>query len=166
MAKSSVIIAPITFVVVIICALLNNIFCVCSPIAAVVLGLAAGGLCVYFEKPADAEKAAVRGGIAGAISGLVALVAQTISETVALVILSAGKTPVACLPGLCEQASAPTSQAAYIASSFFSSCFCGLMLLAIMAGLGALGGILWHRYGNKAKSIPLPSIGIQPPVNG
>jgi hypothetical protein len=164
MAKSSVIIAPITLIFMVVTAVVNNYCCLCSPLAAVFLGLIAGGLCVYFEKPADSEKAAVRGGIAGTIAGVAALVGQTIGGTVILLVSGAGKTPVACLPGLCDLASAPTTQAAYVASAFFSSCFCGLIMLAMMAGLGALGGVLWFRYGNKIKSISPPSIGIQPPA--
>jgi hypothetical protein len=164
MAKSSVIIAPITLIFVGITALVNNYCCLCSPLAAVILGLIAGGLCVYFEKPADAEKAAARGAIAGTIAGLAALVGQTIGGTIILLIVGAGKTPVACLPGLCELASAQTSQASWVISSFFSSCFCGLMLLPIMAGLGALGGMLWFRYGKKMKNKTPSDLGFNPSV--
>jgi hypothetical protein len=82
MAKSSVIMALITLIVMIIASVINTLCCVCSPLAAAVLGLIAGGLCVYFEKQTDPEKAMVRGAIAGTIAGAAALVGTTIGGAV------------------------------------------------------------------------------------
>jgi hypothetical protein len=164
MAKSSIIMAPITLILVIITSLLNYVCCVCSPMAAAVLGLIAGGLCVYFEKPAEAEKSAVRGAVAGMIAGAAALVGETIGGTIIMLVAGSGKTPVACLPGLCDLASAPTSQTSWILSSFFSSCFCGLVLFAIMAGLGALGGRLWFWYIHRKTNTPPTDVTAQPSV--
>jgi hypothetical protein len=162
MTKSGVIMAPITLILVALTALLNSLCCVCSPLAAAALGLVAGGLCVYFEKPADAEKSMVRGAITGLIAGGAALIGETVGGTIILLIVGAGQTPVACLPGLCELASAPTSQTSWVLSSFFSSCFCGLVLLPIMAGMGALGGRLWFGYTHKKTNNPPPTITAQP----
>ena len=164
MAKSSIFVAPITLILMAIAAIPNNYCCLCSPLAAVAIGLIAGGLCVYFEKPADSEKAAVRGAIAGAIAGVAALVGQTIGGTIIALIVGAGQTPVACIPLLCDQASAPTSQTSWVIGSFFSSCFCGLMLLAAMAGLGALGGMVWFRYTQNKKNNPPSDPGLNPSV--
>ena len=164
MPKSSIIIAPITLIFMIITAVVNNYCCLCSPLSAVILGLIAGGLCVYFEKPINAEKAGVRGAIAGTIAGLAALVGQTIGGTIIAYFLGAGQTPVACIPLLCDKASAPTSQASWVIGSFFSACFCGLMLLAIMAALGALGGMLWFRYTQNKKNNPPSGTGLNPSV--
>ena len=154
MAKSSIIMAPTTLILVIITSLLNYVCCVCSPMAAAVLGLIAGGLCVYFEKPAGAEKSAVRGAVAGMIAGAAALVGETIGGTIIMLVAGSGKTPVACLPGLCDLASAPTSQTSWALGSFFSSCFCGLVLFAIMAAMGALGGRLWFWYIHRKTNLP------------
>jgi hypothetical protein len=164
MAKSSMIMAPITLILMIITALLNYVCCVCSPLAAAILGLIAGALCVYFEKPTDAEKSAVRGAVAGMIAGAAALVGETIGGTIIMLVAGSGKTPVACLPGFCNLASAPTSQTSWILSSFFSSCFCGLVLFAIMAGLGALGGRLWFWYIHRKTNTPPPDMIAQPSV--
>ena len=60
MIKSSAIVGVITFILVLIAGLLYNICCLVSPVLAAVLGLAAGFLCSMFEKPVNAEKAAVR----------------------------------------------------------------------------------------------------------
>jgi hypothetical protein len=164
MNKSSLIVAPISLIVMAFSSIPNYFCCMCSPIAAAALGLVAGGLCVYFEKTADAEKASVRGAIAGTIAGVAALVGQTVGGTIVSIVAGAGKTPVACLPGLCDMASAPTSQASWIIGSFFSSCFCGLMVLAVMAGLGAVGGMLWFRYAQNKKSKPASGSGLTPSV--
>jgi uncharacterized membrane-anchored protein len=164
MAKSSVIMALITLIVMIIASVINTLCCVCSPLAAAVLGLIAGGLCVYFEKQTDPEKAMVRGAIAGTIAGAAALVGTTIGGTIALLVAGSGKTPVACLPGLCNLASAPTSQTSWILNSFFSSCFCGLIALAVMAGMGALGGRLWLWYIHRKPNIPPPAVPTQPSI--
>jgi hypothetical protein len=164
MAKSSIIIAPITLILVGITSLANNYLCLCTPLAAVFLGLIAGGLCVYFEKPIDPEKAAIRGGIAGAIAGVAALVGQTIGGTIISVVVGAGQTHVACLPGLCNQSSPTTSQTSWILSALFSSCFCGLMALAIMAGLGVLGGMLWFQFTKNKKNNPPSGPGLIPSV--
>jgi hypothetical protein len=163
MAKSSIIMAPITLVLVIITSLLNDVCCVCSPMAAAILGLIAGGLCVYFEKPAEAEKSAIRGAVAGMIAGVASLVGETIGGTIILLVAGSGKTPVACLPGFCNLASAPTSQTSWVLGSFFSSCFCGLVLFAIMAALGALGGRLWFWYVHRKSNTPPPDMNAQPP---
>ncbi len=110
------------------------------------------------------EKAFVRGGIAGTIAGLAALVGQMIGQTVITFALGAGKTPEACPLQLCSVASAPASQTAYTLSTLFYSFFCGLIVLAIMAGLGALGGMLWFRYNQNKKNNPPPNSGIIPTV--
>lgn len=154
MVKSSIIIAPITFVLVLISALLNNICCLFSPFFALLLGLAAGGLAAYFEKPAEVERALVRGAMAGAIAGAAALLAQTIGQSIALYIVGLGTNTVSCLPGLCQEGSAPASQTSWILYSFFNACFCGLMLLAVMALLGALGGFLGLKFIQKKPAAP------------
>lgn len=164
MAKSSIIMAVITLIVMVLASVINAFCCVCSPMVGAVLGLIAGGLCVYIEKQTDLEKAAVRGAVAGTIAGAAALVGETIGGTISMLVIGSGKTPEACLPGLCDLASAPTSQTSWVLSSFFSSCFCGLVVLAIMAGMGAVGGRLWLWYANRKPKTPPTILPAQPSV--
>ncbi len=152
MVKSSAIVGVITFVLVLIAGLLYNICCLVSPVLAAVLGLAAGFLCSMFEKPVNAEKAAVRGGIAGAITGAVALVAETIGATIAQYIAYQGANVQACLPGLCQEGAAPVAMPNAMLGAVFNSCFCGLILLAVMAGLGAVGAVVWLKTSAKKKT--------------
>jgi len=160
MVKSSVIVGIITFILILISGLLSAVCCLVGPVVAVVLGLAAGYLWAYFEKPADSEKAAVRGAMAGAIAGGVALVAELIGQTISQFIVGANQ---ACIPGFCSEASAPINSVGTSVYYVFNSCFCGLMLLPIMAGLGAVGAVLWVRISNKKKTNPTPGA-ILPPT--
>jgi len=164
MIKSSAIVGAITFILVLISGLLYNICCLLSPMLAAVLGLAAGFLCSVFEKPSDAEKAAVRGGIAGAVTGGVALVAETIGATIAQYVAFQGGSIQACLPGLCQEGSAPVGVAQAMLGAAFNSCFCGLILLAVMAGLGAAGAVVWIKTSGKKKSDSAAGIPGAPPV--
>lgn len=158
MVKSSLIVGVISFIFILISGLLSNFCCLLSPFLAVLLGLAAGFVCSVFEKPSDAEKAAVRGAMTGAITGGVALVAQFIGQTIAQYIAYQGGNVVACLPGLCEEGSAPVSLTNAMLGAVFTSCFWGLILLAIMAGLGAAGAVIWIRTAGKKKTdLAIPS---------
>jgi hypothetical protein len=146
MVKSSAIVGVVTFVLILISGLLSSICCLISPAAALLLGLAAGYLTAVFERPADPEKAAVRGAIAGAVTGAVALVAQLIGQTVSQYLSGATQ---ACIPGMCAEASAPISDVGVALYYVFNSCFCGLILLALMAGLGAVGSVVRLRMSRK-----------------
>ncbi|MGB7539053.1 MAG: hypothetical protein WBM17_10970 [Anaerolineales bacterium] len=154
MVKSSLIVGVITFILVIIGGLLSSVCCLASPVLGILLGLAAGFLCAVFEKPAESEKAAVRGAIAGAIAGGVGLVAQFIGQMIGQLILGGN---VACIPGMCSESAAPISQTSVTLFAVFNSCFSGLILLAIMAGLGAVGGVLWLKTKPRPKSPAGPS---------
>ncbi|MBN1439961.1 MAG: hypothetical protein JW929_11185 [Anaerolineales bacterium] len=143
MAKSSLIVGVLTFVLIFVGGLLSSVCCLASPFLALFLGLAAGYLCAMFEKPADAEKAAVRGAMAGGITGGVALVAQFISQTIVQYILSQSGNLVACIPGFCTEGSAPVDLTHAMLAAVFNSCFWGLILLALMAGFGAAGAVIW-----------------------
>ena len=165
MVKSSLIIVPLTLIFLLIAGLLGNYCCLIGPIAAVVFGLAAGALCIFLEKPADTEKSIVRGAFAGAIAGLAALAGQTVGGTIfAFIQTSGGVTPVICVPGLCDLASAPGSQESWIIGNFFSACFSGLMWLALMAGVGAAGGAICHRLLQKSSPDLQSSAGQNPGV--
>jgi hypothetical protein len=151
MGKSSAIVGIATFILVLISGLLSSVCCLASPAVAVLLGLAAGYLTAVFEKPADPKKAAVRGALAGAVAGAVALAAQLIGQTVSQYIVGANQ---ACLLGMCNEASVPISATGVALYYFFNSCFCGLILLPIMAGLGAAGGALRVRMQADRKPAP------------
>ncbi len=154
MLKSSLIVGVATFILVIIGGLLSNICCLASPVLGILLGLAAGFLCSVFEKPADAEKAAVRGAITGAVAGGVGLVAQFIGQMIGQLILGNN---IACIPGMCQESAAPISQTSVTLFAVFNSCFFGLILIPIMAGLGAVGAVLWLKTKPRTRPPAAPS---------
>ncbi len=155
MLKSSLIVGVATFILVIIGGLLSNICCLASPVLGILLGLAAGFLCSVFEKPADAEKAAVRGAITGAVAGGVGLVAQFIGQMIGQLILGNN---IACIPGMCQESAAPISQTSVTLFAVFNSCFFGLILVPIMAGLGAVGAVLWLKTKPRTQPPAAPSV--------
>ena len=161
MFKSSAILVPVTFLAVLVSALLNNICCACSPAVAIVLGIAAGYLTAFLEKPTDLERGAVRGAMTGAFAGAAALVAEFIGVGISQYMLNSSGNPQACLPGLCSLASTPMNQTSLILGELFYSCFCGLMLLPPMAGLGALGAVIWSKTSGKKQVAQPPD-----PVDG
>jgi hypothetical protein len=151
MVKSNLIVGVAAFLFMLIGGLVSAVCCVASPVLAVALGLAAGFLCAHFEKPVDAEKAALRGAISGAVTGAVALVAQFIGLMAAQLALGSN---VACLPGMCAENGVAVTQTSVTLFAVFNSCFYGLLVLAIMAGFGAAGGGLWMKTLGKPKAGP------------
>jgi hypothetical protein len=161
MAKSNLIIGIVSFILMLAGGLASAFCCLASPLLAVALGLAAGFLCSHFEKPAAAEQAAVRGTISGAVTGAVALVAHFIGQTVGQLALGANA---ACLPGMCVESAEPISRTSATLFVLFTSCFYGLLVLAIMAGLGAIGGVLWMKTLGKSKAGAADLSSTRPPA--
>ncbi|MGB7536982.1 MAG: hypothetical protein WBM17_00440 [Anaerolineales bacterium] len=160
MLKSSLIAVPVTAIVILITGFLSELCCCASPFAAVFLGLAAGALCVFFEKPFQKDRALKRGATAGAIAGLAALPAQVLGEiVVALVLAGSGKVDIS-LFGL-PAASATVDLWNWILNALFAACLYGLTAAAIMAGMGAVGGALWFRISRKGK----PMAEVEPQVS-
>ncbi len=153
MLKSSLIAVPVTILVILITGFLSELCCCASPFAAVFLGLAAGALCVFVEKPNRKDRAVKRGAVAGAIAGLAALPAQVLGEiVVALALAGSGKVDIS-LFGL-PQASATVDLWNWAFNAFFAASLYGLLSAAIMAGMGAVGGALWFRISRKGQPAP------------
>ncbi len=119
---------------------------ICVPCLALVAGIAAGYLACIFDKPLTSGGAAKAGAIAGAIGGAGALLGQIIGS-----ILNSIWVDPQTVIDLMEQLGLP---AAYdpgmvrITQIGGGVCF-GLLDIVLMAGLGALGGILWQQIAGK-----------------
>lgn len=140
MLKSGLIIGIVAFVIGVAITLLSPL---CVPCLAIFLGLAAGGLTGVFDKPLDNRAAAKSGALAGGIGGIGAVLGQ---------MTGAGINSVLVGPEAAQQVlrqfgmPVPTAGdfgAAYYLGVFSSACCIGLLDLALMAGLGAVGGLLW-----------------------
>ena len=115
----------------------------CAPCLAILLGLGAGFLAGIFDKPADNNGAVKTGAGAGALGGLGAIIGQIIGTAVnALMVGPEGAAQFAEIVGL------PTGDPASFETGYWggligSACCFGILDIALMAGLGALGGLLW-----------------------
>jgi hypothetical protein len=167
MPKSSLIAVPVTIIVILITGFLSELCCCASPAAAVFLGLAAGALCTYFEKPIQKDRALKRGAIVGAIAGLAALPAQVLGEiVVALALAGSGKVDIS-LFGL-PAASATVDLWNWALNALCAATLYGLIAAAVMAGMGAVGAALWFRVVRKQNLEPAAEVNMQtpePPTN-
>ncbi len=129
----------------------------CTPCIAVLLGAGAGWLAAYWTS-AETQNAAVRvGALAGALSGLGALAGQLVGAILAVRLVTPEMVNDAYewvtqfyqslgsqgLEGFETPGTEFVTRAAVITQAG-----CGLFNVAIMAGLGALAGLLTFRYRN------------------
>jgi hypothetical protein len=162
MLKSSLIAVPLTVIVILITGFLSELCCCASPFAAVFLGLAAGVVCAFFEKPLLKNRAIERGATAGAIAGIAALPAQVLGEiVVALLLAGSGKVDIS-LFGL-PAASATVDLWNWVLNALCAATLYGLIAAAVMAGMGAVGGALWFRVLRKQDLEPGAEVNLQTP---
>lgn len=124
----------------------------CTPCVALFAGLVTGYLAGRFDKPDDRRTSAKSGAGSGAIAGVGSLAGNLIAAgTNALVLGPAGPAQFAQQFGLPTGGLGDASTFAniYAVSSIGLACCSGLFNIALMAGLGALGGILWHQVSDR-----------------
>jgi hypothetical protein len=111
------------------------------------LGIGIGYLASRLDRPSQLETSLRAGGIAGGMTGLAALMGQMLA-TVVNGVLMTNWTDVPSLFKEVGFAQAPTSTE-YWQTTLTANSFCSLLNLAIIAGLGALGGLIWFQRQNK-----------------
>ena len=126
----------------------------CVPCLAIFLGLAAGGLAGVFDKPLNNSASAKTGALAGAIGGIGAILGQMVGAGANAVLVGPeGAQEFMRQFGMPLPASGNFG-AAYYFGVFGSACCVGLLDIALMAGLGAVGGLLWWQiYGQKRTTV-------------
>jgi hypothetical protein len=155
--KSGVIIAAVMLVLSCGTVLLTPL---CVPCIALLAGVGAGYLAGVFDKPGASGLAAQAGAGAGAIGGVGALLGHLIGgvtnsfivgpEGAAQFLEQLGVTGV--------DLGDPTT---YYISQIGGACCFGLVEVALMAGVGALGGMLWYQItGKNASAPPQPPMGM------
>jgi len=146
MVKSGLIAAAVMLVVSVGITLL---FPICSPCLAIFFGVGAGYLACVFDKPIDNSQSAKAGAIAGAIGGGGSVVGQLIGGVLNAVIVGPEQAA-----DLLEQfgLEGPVGGPTYYLSAIGTPVCIGLLNVALMAGLGALGGILWWQMSGKNRS--------------
>lgn len=123
----------------------------CVPCLAVLAGIGAGYLAGVFDKPLTSGESAKVGAIAGAIGGAGALLGQIIGG-----ILNSALADPQDIINMMEQFGLPTTyDPGMIRFGQIGGGVCfGLLDIVLMAGLGALGGILWQQIAGKKTDTP------------
>ncbi len=118
----------------------------CVPCLAVIAGVGAGYLAGVFDKPLTSGGGAKVGAIAGAIGGAGALLGQIIGG-----ILNSMLVDPQTVIDMLEQLGLPGAyDSSFVQLSQIGGGICfGLLDIVLMAGLGALGGILWQQIAGK-----------------
>ncbi len=118
----------------------------CVPCLAVIAGVGAGYLAGVFDKPLTSGGGAKVGAIAGAIGGAGALLGQIIGG-----ILNSMLVDPQTVIDMLEQLGLPAAyDSSFVQLSQIGGGICfGLLDIVLMAGLGALGGILWQQIAGK-----------------
>lgn len=146
MLKSGLIAGAVTFILALGFALLSPL---CVPCLALFLGLGAGFLAGVFDKPLDNGSSAKSGAGAGAIGGIGAIIGQMVGAVLNSIII--GPEGAA---ELMQQLGLPAADPNNLGASYWvgvigGGCCFGLLDVALMAGLGALGGLLWWQISGK-----------------
>ena len=146
MTKAGLIIAGVMLVIGSVAAWFQPLLCV--PCLALFAGVGGGYLAGQFDKPAAGNLAAKAGAGAGAIGGIGALLAHLIGGTITM--LTVGQANAQAIAELLGTGTNPADNpAAYYGGALGAACCMGLFEVALLAGLGALGGLLWYQITGK-----------------
>ena len=136
----------------------------CNPCAAVFVGLGAGILAGVYVVPSSAGGAAGEGAKAGAIASAGNLLGQMVGTGVSVLIVPPEMAAEAAVE-LARQlgmvmVDPATYESLYYPLSFGGGCLCGLLGVVLGAGLGAVGGLLWHQIKKQSQEIDDPVVGV------
>jgi hypothetical protein len=111
------------------------------------LGIGIGYLANRFDTPSNVEASLGRGAIAGAMTGCAALLGQMLAAVVYAILVTNWTQ----LPLLFKEwgfTDIPDTNE-YWQTTLTANSLCSLLNLAIIAGLGAVGGLIWFQRQNK-----------------
>jgi hypothetical protein len=115
----------------------------CTPCAAIAIGLGVGFLACLWDKPTSQSSVAATGAKAGVIAGGGHLVGQVLGMVLnGLLVGPQGAAELLRDLGLSTEAMSPR---VYWITQIAVNTSCGLTNIALAAGLGALGGLLWQK---------------------
>lgn len=131
-------------VMLIVGGVLAFLFPLCVPCLALVVGAGAGYLTGMWDKPLNNSLSIQRGAGAGAIAGVGALLGHVFGGLGAAAFVGPeGSMELMRQFGFDLGTTGDVSPAVYYVSATFTGCCFGLFEVALMAALGAVGGILW-----------------------
>jgi hypothetical protein len=140
-------------VMLIVGGILAFLFPLCVPCLALVAGAGAGYLAAMWDRPLNNSLSIQRGAGAGAIAGVGALLGHVIGGLGAAAFIGQeGSLEMMRQFGLDLGTTSEVSPAVFYASATLTGCCFGLFEVALMAALGAVGGILWWNMTGKNQS--------------
>jgi len=116
----------------------------CVPCAGLMLGFGAGVLASVFDKPSDAGAAAKVGAGAGALASVGAIVAQMAGAGLNAVLVGPEGAAQLMEQWGMEMGTDAASRVGYWTGAAGSALCLSALDVALMAGLGALGGLAWR----------------------
>ena len=143
MRKIVLVVALLGFVAAVVGGSLNSQQCV--PCVAVFLGAAAGYLACRVTRPETQALASRSGVTAGVISGLGATLGHLVGGVIGAVRLGPGGAEDLARSFGLSVPEGLTSPTMYFQSALGLAGFCGVVELFLMAGAGAVGGIIWYQ---------------------
>lgn len=155
MLKSGAITGAIAFVLAIGGSFLSAI--VCAPCWSLLVGLGAGYLGGVFDKPKSNGEAVRAGAGAGAVGGVGGFIGQIVGSLLNAAVVGP-EASAEILRQFGVEGVDGSNVAAYYFGAFGTGCCLGLGAIAIMAGLGALGGILWWQLSGKNSAATPPAM--------
>ncbi len=120
----------------------------CVPCLALFAGLGGGYLVGQFDQPASGNLTAKRGAGAGAIGSIGAVLAHLIGGAI-VAFSPTGQANANAISQALGGGSPADNPLAYYGGAFGTACCFGLFEVALLAGLGALGGLLWWQLKGK-----------------
>lgn len=142
MIKAGLIGAVLSFILVMSLSLLSPFCTLClTPL----LGVAVGYLAGWFDTPSEPTRSLSRGGLAGGLAGVGALGGQMLATVVNGILITNSEELPAMLAELGLSQFLITDTSEYWQATLTVSAFCSAFNLVIIAGLGALGGLIWFR---------------------
>ena len=156
MLKAGLILGAVMLVLAGITGAVN--FQLCAPCLALFAGLGAGYLAGLFDKPGSNGVSAKAGAGAGAIGGIGAVLGHLAGGLIGALTMGPEKASQLMEQlGLPAAGTGPGTEVGYWVGAIGGSCCLGLLDVALMAGLGALGGLLWWQVTGK-NSAPPPAV--------
>jgi hypothetical protein len=146
MFKSGIIVGAIAFVYLFVTSIAMS---VCTPIEAIVLGLAAGALAAYFDKAQLANKAAISGGVAGCIAAILGILGNVVGTLIKTYVIFTPDTVNSLATQITGMEASAINSTSSAVGTFVTLGCCIILDLVLMVGLGALGGYLWFQYRGK-----------------
>ncbi len=134
------------------------LFPLCVPCLALVVGAGAGYLAGQWERPGDNSRAIQRGAGSGAIAGVGAWLGHIFGGLGSAAFVGPeGSVEMLRNLGVDLGAAGAVDPTMYYVSATLTGCCFGLVEVALMAGLGAVGGILWWNMTGKNQGGAAPT---------